>query len=133
VVSTAVIMPHESALTIPRVSDCLFCRIVSGDIPATVVRETETTLAFRDIDPKAPVHVLVVTKEHYVDAATLAQADPALAGELLETTAVVAETEGLLADGFRVIFNTGEYGGQEVFHVHAHLLGGAPLGPMVTR
>jgi len=115
------------------VSDCLFCRIVAGDIPATVVRETDTTLAFRDIAPKAPVHVLVVPKEHYVDVATLAQADPALAGAVLETAAVVAETEGLLADGFRVIFNTGEYGGQEVFHVHAHLLGGAPLGPMVSR
>ena len=114
-------------------SDCLFCRIVAGDIPATVVRETDTTLAFRDIAPKAPVHVLVVPKEHYVDVATLAQADPALAGAVLETAAVVAETEGLLADGFRVIFNTGEYGGQEVFHVHAHLLGGAPLGPMVSR
>ncbi|MEV4619787.1 histidine triad nucleotide-binding protein [Asanoa sp. NPDC049573] len=126
-------MPYESALTIPLVSDCLFCRIVAGDIPATVVRETETTLAFRDVNPKAEVHVLVVTKEHYVDVATLAQADPGLAGELLETAAVVAETEGLLADGFRLIFNTGEYGGQEVFHVHAHLLGGEPLGPMVCK
>jgi len=115
------------------VNDCLFCRIVAGDIPATVVRETDTTLAFRDINPKAEVHVLVVTKEHYVDVATLAQADPGLAGELLETAAVVAETEGLLADGFRLIFNTGEYGGQDVFHVHAHLLGGEPLGPLVSK
>ncbi|REF94268.1 histidine triad (HIT) family protein [Asanoa ferruginea] len=126
-------MPHESALTIPLVSDCLFCRIVAGDIPATVVRETDTTLAFRDISPKAEVHVLVVTKEHYVDVATLAQSDPGLAAELLETAAVVAETEGLLADGFRLIFNTGEYGGQEVDHVHGHVLGGEPLGPMVCK
>ncbi|HEV7708072.1 MAG TPA: histidine triad nucleotide-binding protein [Asanoa sp.] len=114
-------------------SDCLFCRIVAGDIPATVVRETDTTLAFRDINPKAEVHVLVVTKEHYVDIATLAQSDPGLAGELLETAAVVAETEGLLADGFRLIFNTGEYGGQDVFHVHGHVLGGEPLGAMVSK
>jgi histidine triad (HIT) family protein len=113
--------------------DCLFCRIVAGEIPATVVRETATTLAFRDINPQAPVHVLVIPKEHYVDIATLAQADSELTGEVLETASVVAEVEGLLADGFRLIFSTGEYGGQEVFHVHAHVLGGAPLGPMLAR
>jgi histidine triad (HIT) family protein len=126
-------MPYGSRPTIALVTDCLFCRIVAGDIPATVVRETDTTLAFRDIDPKAAVHVLVVTKEHFVDIATLAQADPGLTGELMETAAVVAETEGLLADGFRLIFNTGSYGGQEVNHVHAHVLGGEPLGPMVSK
>ncbi|MFI6824697.1 histidine triad nucleotide-binding protein [Micromonospora sp. NPDC050187] len=114
-------------------SDCLFCRIVAGEIPATIVRETATTLAFRDIDPKAPVHVLVIPKEHYADVATLGQGDPELAGQVLTTAAEVAETEGLLADGFRLMFNTGGYGGQEVFHVHAHLLGGAPLGPMLAR
>ncbi|WBB74989.1 histidine triad nucleotide-binding protein [Micromonospora sp. WMMD1128] len=113
--------------------DCLFCRIVAGEIPATIVRETATTLAFRDIDPKAPTHVLVIPKEHYADVVTLAQGDSALAGELLNTAAVVAEEEGLTVDGFRLMFNTGPYGGQEVFHVHAHLLGGAPLGPMLCR
>ncbi|MEJ3746615.1 histidine triad nucleotide-binding protein [Actinomycetes bacterium KLBMP 9797] len=113
--------------------DCLFCRIVSGEIPATVVRETDRMLAFRDIDPKAATHILVVPKEHYVDVATLGQDDPKLAGELLATVAIVAEHEGLVADGFRVIFNTGEYGGQEVFHVHAHVLGGEPLGPMLAK
>jgi histidine triad (HIT) family protein len=112
---------------------CLFCRIVSGEIPATIVRETRNTLAFRDIGAKAPVHVLVVTKEHYVDVASLAQDNPALAGDLLATAADVAEAEGLVGEGFRVIFNTGEYAGQEVFHVHAHVLGGAPLGPMLAR
>ncbi|BCJ63789.1 histidine triad nucleotide-binding protein [Polymorphospora rubra] len=114
-------------------NDCLFCRIVTGDIPATVVRETERTLAFRDINPQAPVHVLVIPKEHYSDVVTLAEGDPGLAAEVLTTAAVVAETEGLLTGGFRTIFNTGGYGGQEVFHVHAHLLGGTPLGPMVAR
>lgn len=114
-------------------TDCLFCRIVRGEIPATVVRETDTTLAFRDIGPKAPVHVLVIPKEHHVDVATLAAADPKLAADVLVTAAEVAEAEGLRADGFRLIFNTGAYGGQEVFHVHAHVLGGAPLGPMVAR
>jgi len=114
-------------------NDCLFCRIVAGEIPATVVRETDTTLAFRDIGPKASVHVLVIPKEHYADVATLALADPSLASDVLGTAAVVAESEGLLADGFRLIFNTGPYGGQEVFHAHAHLLGGEPLGPMLAR
>ncbi len=114
-------------------TDCLFCRIAAGEIPATIVRETDTTLAFRDINPKAPVHVLVIPKAHYADVATLAQADPKLTGEVLATAAVVAETEGLLADGYRLMFNTGGYAGQEVFHVHAHVLGGAPLGPMLAN
>jgi histidine triad (HIT) family protein len=113
--------------------DCLFCKIISGEIPANIVRETETTLAFRDLRPKAAVHVLVLPKEHYVDVATLAQDDPGLAGTVLETAASVASQEGLTGDGFRVIFNTGEYAGQEVFHVHAHVLGGEPLGPMVCK
>ena len=117
----------------PRMeTDCLFCKIAAGDVPATIIRETDTTLAFRDINPKAPVHILVIPKEHYVDVATLAQADSKLAADVLETAAVVAEHEGLVLDGFRLIFNTGEYGGQEVAHAHAHLLGGAPLGPMLA-
>ncbi|WP_213454041.1 HIT domain-containing protein [Rhizomonospora bruguierae] len=111
---------------------CIFCRIVAGEIPATVVRETDTTLAFRDIAPKAPVHILVITKAHHPDVATLGHADPALAGDLLAAAADVAEREGLRGDGFRLMFNTGEYGGQEVDHVHAHLLGGRPLGPMLV-
>jgi histidine triad (HIT) family protein len=113
-------------------NDCLFCRTVAGEIPATVVHETDTTLAFRDIDPKAPVHVLVIPKEHHPDVVSLAQSDPAGSADLLEAAATVAESEGLSIDGFRLIFNTGGYGGQEVFHVHAHVLGGAPLGPMLA-
>lgn len=112
---------------------CLFCRIVAGEVPATVVRETETTLAFRDIGPKAPVHVLVITKEHYPDVAALARSDPGLAGELLATAADVADREGLLGAGFRLMFNTGGHAGQEVEHVHAHLVGGRPLGPMLAQ
>ncbi len=113
--------------------DCLFCRIVAGEIPANTVHETDSTLAFRDIDPKAPVHVLVIPKAHHADVASLALADAGLAGELLAAAAAVAEAEGLRGDGYRLIFNTGGYGGQEVFHVHAHVLGGAPLGPMLCR
>jgi histidine triad (HIT) family protein len=113
--------------------DCLFCRIASGAIPATVVHETDTVLAFRDIGPKAPVHVLVIPKAHHRDVAALAEADPALAGDLLTAVAEVSKAEGLRADGYRVIFNSGDNGGQEVFHVHAHVVGGGPLGPMLCR
>ncbi len=113
--------------------DCLFCRIVAGEIPATTVHETDTTLAFRDIDPKAPVHVLVIPKDHHADLVALALADAGLAGELLAAAAAVADAEGLRGDGYRLMFNTGGYGGQEVFHVHAHVLGGRPLGPMLCR
>ncbi|GAA1625167.1 HIT domain-containing protein [Actinoplanes couchii] len=112
-------------------TSCLFCRIVAGEIPATVVHRTGTTVAFRDIDPKAPSHVLVVPVAHHADVTELA-GDPAVAADVLATAAKVAELEGLTG-GFRVIFNTGAHGGQEVFHVHAHVVGGAPLGPMLAR
>jgi histidine triad (HIT) family protein len=112
------------------VTDCLFCRIVAGEIPATVVLETPAVLAFRDIYPKAPVHVLVIPKEHYADVAALGVGDPALAGELLAGVAAVAEKEALLGDGFRVVFNTGESVGQTVFHAHAHVLGGQTYGDL---
>ena len=114
-------------------TDCLFCRIAAGEIPATVVHETDTTLAFRDIDPKAPVHVLVIPKDHHADLVALARADPGLAADVLAAAAAVAEAEGLRGDGFRLLFNTGGYAGQEVFHVHGHVLGGRPLGPMLAR
>jgi histidine triad (HIT) family protein len=109
----------------------LFCRIVAGEIPADVVYETDTTLAFRDIAPKAPVHVLIIPKAHFPDVAALAAAEPGLAGEVLAAAGEVARAAGLTADGYRTIFNTGRHGGQEVAHVHAHVVGGAPLGPMV--
>jgi len=109
------------------VSECLFCRIVAGEIPADVVRETDDTVAFRDIDPKAPVHVLVVPRAHHADAGSVAAADPALAGRLLAAAAAVAEQEGLTDGGYRIVLNTGAGAGQTVFHVHAHVLGGRPL------
>ena len=109
-------------------ADCLFCRIVAGEIPATVVRETGETLAFRDINPQAPTHVLVVPRAHYPDAASLADADPALAGALLAEAGRVAEDEKVAVQaggaGYRLIFNTGAGAGQSVFHAHAHVLGG---------
>jgi histidine triad (HIT) family protein len=115
------------------VSDCLFCRIVAGDIPATVVLDTADVLAFRDINPAAPTHVLVISKEHHADVAALAAADPALAGRLLDACAQVAAAEGVDGSGYRLIFNTGPDSGQEVAHVHGHVLGGQRLGPLVSR
>ncbi len=113
-------------------ADCLFCRIVAGEVPATVVHETAGTVAFRDIDPKAPVHVLVIPRDHYPTIGALAAADPALAGEVAASAAQVAAAEGLDERGYRLLFNTGADAGQEVFHVHGHVLGGRLLGPMLA-
>jgi histidine triad (HIT) family protein len=103
-------------------SSCLFCRIVAGEVPVTTVRETSDSVAFRDINPQAPVHVLVIPREHHADVSALAAADPALAGRLLADVAEVAKAEGV-ADGYRLVFNTGADAGQTVFHVHGHVLG----------
>ena len=111
-------------------SDCLFCRIVAGAVPATVVRESPRTLAFRDIAPQAPTHVLVVPKEHYPDLASLAATDDSLLIDLLRETHGVAADEGLTESGYRVLFNIGPDAGQTVDHVHAHVLGGRALGPL---
>ena len=116
----------SEALTGQPQADCLFCKIVAGEIPATVVHETPTTVAFRDVAPQAPTHVLVVPRSHHVDAAALADADPAVLSDLVATAAAVAASEGL--DGnYRLVFNTGAGAGQSVFHVHLHLLGGRPM------
>lgn len=106
--------------------DCLFCRLVRGEIPATIVRETDDTVAFRDIAPKAPVHVLVVPRTHHQDVAALVAADPGLTATVLAEAAEVARAEGV-ADGWRLVFNTGAPVGQTVFHVHAHVLGGGRI------
>lgn len=107
-------------------SDCLFCRIVAGDIPADIVLRTDEVVAFRDIAPQAPVHVLVIPVDHHANMADLSATDPALASTLLQGVAQVAEQEGL-AGQYRVVFNTGAQSGQSVFHVHAHVLGGRDM------
>lgn len=104
---------------------CLFCKIVAGEIPASIIAETADTIAFRDINPQAPTHVLVIPREHHVDIGALSAAAPALAGRLAADAAAVAAQEGLT--GFRLVFNTGAEAGQSVFHVHGHVLGGRPL------
>jgi histidine triad (HIT) family protein len=109
------------------VADCLFCRIVAGDVPADHVHETARVLAFRDINPQAPTHVLVIPKDHYPDLAALAATDAGLLAEVAAVADQIAQAEGLAGRGYRVVFNTGSESGQTVFHVHAHVLGGRPM------
>ncbi|HET9797550.1 MAG TPA: histidine triad nucleotide-binding protein [Gemmatimonadaceae bacterium] len=104
---------------------CLFCRIVRREIPAAVIREDEHTLAFRDIDPKAPTHVLVIPKEHVASLNDVS--DPALVGRLLLAAKEIAADEGIADSGYRTVINAGADAGQSVFHVHLHLLGGRQL------
>ncbi|HEY2693919.1 MAG TPA: histidine triad nucleotide-binding protein [Pseudonocardiaceae bacterium] len=108
--------------------DCLFCKIVAGEIPATVVTRTDRTVAFRDINPQAVTHVLVIPTEHHEDAKALAEADPVLLAEMITTGAQVAELEGIAESGYRLVFNTGPDAGRTVFHAHLHVLGGEQLG-----
>jgi histidine triad (HIT) family protein len=108
-------------------TDCLFCKIVAGEIPSTVVHETDRTFAFRDINPQAPTHVVVVPREHHPNAFALAEADPELAGALIAAAGEVARSEGVDEWGYRMVFNTGSQAGQTVFHVHVHVLGGRPM------
>lgn len=108
-------------------ADCLFCKIVAGEIPATLVAQTADTVAFRDINPQAPTHVLVIPRDHHPDVGSMAAADPGLAGRLAGDAAAVAKQEGLAA-GWRLVFNTGADAGQTVFHVHGHVLGGRRMG-----
>jgi len=109
------------------VSDCLFCKIVTGDVPAVRVAESSRTLAFRDINPQAPTHVLVVPKDHHPDLAALARSDAGLLAEMADQAHQVAKAEGIDGRGYRVVFNTGAEAGQTVPHVHAHVLGGRRL------
>ena len=108
-------------------AECLFCAIVAGEIPATTVLETDRILAFRDINPQAPTHILVIPKVHYPDVATLAAADSSLLGEVIDAAQQVAAAEGVAGPGYRIVFNTGVQAGQTVPHVHGHVLGGRAL------
>lgn len=108
-------------------SDCLFCAIADGQLPATRVLESDRALAFRDINPQAPVHVLVVPKQHHRDMAALAKAGDGLLDDVIALAHEVARAEGVADSGFRVVFNTGADAGQTVQHAHAHVLGGRAL------
>jgi histidine triad (HIT) family protein len=105
--------------------DCLFCRIVAGEIPADVVARTDSALAFRDLNPQAPTHALVVPLSHHADAAALADGEPETVAELVRVARDVARADGL--DDYRLVFNTGADAGQTVFHTHVHVLGGRAM------
>ena len=108
-------------------SDCLFCKIVAGEIPAKVVAESDTSLAFYDIAPEAPVHVLVVPKRHFDGVNDVTEADRGVFDELITLAREVATIEGVRDSGYRLVFNVGDEGGQTVPHLHVHVLGGRQM------
>jgi len=110
--------------------DCLFCRIIDGEIPSSKVYEDEYVYAFRDINPQAPVHVLVIPKEHIACAQDINSENSLYVAKCFEAVAKIAEAEGL-QDGYRIINNCGENGGQTVMHLHFHILGGLKLTPQI--
>ncbi|NLG63590.1 MAG: histidine triad nucleotide-binding protein [Candidatus Cloacimonetes bacterium] len=107
--------------------DCLFCRIVRREIPSQIVHETDELLAFRDIDPKAPLHVLIVPKRHISTVNDVEPSDAALLGQLFVAARTIAAEQGVAEDGYRLVVNTNAGAGQTVFHIHMHLLGGRGL------
>ena len=109
------------------VSDCLFCKIVRGEIPADRVHEDDLTLAFRDINPKAPTHILVIPREHIASAADLRDAHGPLVGRMFAAIAELARAEGIDGNGYRVVTTVGDDAGQSVQHLHLHLLGGRSM------
>jgi len=107
---------------------CIFCRIAAGEVPANVVYQDDLVVAFRDINPRAPTHLLVVPRKHIPSLCDLDPMDEALVGHIVQVAAQLAGTEGIGESGFRVVANCGPQAGQSVDHVHFHLLGGRPLG-----
>jgi histidine triad (HIT) family protein len=105
-------------------ADCLFCKIVNREIPASIVYEDDRLLAFNDTNPQAPTHVLVVPKRHIATLSDLAPADDAIVGEMVRRAAAIAAERGIASGGFRTVFNTNAGAGQSVFHIHLHLIGG---------
>jgi histidine triad (HIT) family protein len=109
------------------VADCLFCKIIAGQIPGTIVHESERIVAFKDITPRAPTHVLVVPRRHIASLNDLGAGDDALVGEMVRTAASIAKENGHAEGGYRTVFNCNADAGQTVFHIHLHLLGGRPM------
>ena len=109
-------------------NSCLFCRILAGEIPAKIIYEDEQSVAFRDINPQAPVHALVIPRTHLASLDDAAAKDEAPLGHLLRAASRVAAQEGITDGGYRTVINTGAGAGQTVFHLHMHVLGGRPLG-----
>jgi histidine triad (HIT) family protein len=108
-------------------SDCLFCKIINKEIPSEVVYEDDDLLAFNDIDPKAPTHVLIIPKKHITTMNDLTEKDNALIGQMFQAAKHIAKEKGLAEDGYRVVMNCNKKGGQAVYHIHLHLLGGRQM------
>ncbi|MDI3339732.1 MAG: histidine triad nucleotide-binding protein [Sphaerobacter sp.] len=108
-------------------SDCIFCRIVAGEIPATIVYQDDQVTAFKDIQPQATVHILVIPNQHVASLNEADRLDPALLGRVLQAAATVAREAGIAESGYRLVTNTGPDSGQTVHHLHFHVLGGNPL------
>ena len=108
----------------PPDPDCVFCKIVAGEIPSTRVHEDDTIVAFRDIAPRAPTHIIVVPRDHIASAADLTEAHGAMLGRLFGAIAEIARREGIADAGYRLVLNVGRWGGQTVDHLHVHLMGG---------
>jgi histidine triad (HIT) family protein len=108
----------------PRDPDCLFCRIVAGELPSTLVHEADDVIAIQDIAPRAPTHILIMSSEHIPSAADLRAEDGPLLGRIFEVAATIAGSEGIADQGYRVVTNVGRWGGQTVDHLHFHLMGG---------
>ena len=112
--------------------DCIFCKIINKEIPSNIVYEDDEIIAFRDIHPVTPVHILVIPKKHITSLANLEKEDEVVVGKIYGVINKIAKQEGILEKGFRVIVNCGEDGGQEVQHLHFHLLGGKKLGVKIA-
>jgi histidine triad (HIT) family protein len=108
-------------------TDCLFCRIAAGEVPADIVHQDDHVVAFRDIKPHAPTHILLIPRAHIASALELTEADGPMLGQLFAAAADLARSEGLADDGYRLVTNIGRWGGQTVHHLHVHLLGGRAL------
>jgi len=108
-------------------SDCLFCRIIAGELPSTQVYVDESVVAIRDISPQAPTHVLIMSRKHIPSLGEIGSADKAIVGKICAAATELAAQEGIARDGYRVVVNVGRNGGQTVDHLHAHLLGGRPM------
>ena len=108
--------------------DCLFCKVISGEIPGTIVHQDERLVAFRDIDPKAPMHVLIVPRRHIASLNDLQPGDDGIVGEMVRRAAAIAAEHGHAERGYRAVFNCHADAGQSVFHIHLHVLGGRRLG-----
>jgi histidine triad (HIT) family protein len=104
--------------------DCLFCRVIAGELPSTKVHEDDLVVAIRDIAPRAPTHILLLSREHIASAAELGEAHASLLGRLFATAAELARREGITDAGYRIVTNIGRWGGQSVDHLHFHLMGG---------